>query len=462
MKVYVDRKVLVGFFLALIILISLGIFSYKNSRNSNVTSRWVAHTNEVLYDMERLHSIHLEIEYELMRFITTGDTTFKSSYRDKLKTATEHFLSLRDRIVDNGSQSARLDSISMLGRKKLDLINQVIISRTNSIDSARDIVSSEYNKKLLMGLKTVVEEMQQVEKELLEQRIAANHQEVSNFYATFLTLLIATVAIMSILFFAINATLRSRLNAEKALQIASREIKDLYDNAPCGYHSLDGNGTITEMNQTWLEWIGLERDEVINKMTFMQLLTPKSQEVYKEIFPLFRAKGHIHNLELEIPSKNNTTLFVILNATSITDEKGNLVKSRSTVFNITERRLAEEKVVETNNELEAFTYSVSHDLRAPLRSIDGYSRILQEDYARKLDEEGNRILQIIRRNALRMGQLIEDLLNFARLGRKELEKTKLNMNVLVDSVKQELMTNESNSRFPCNRYWYSPAFSASV
>ncbi len=175
----------------------------------------------------------------------------------------------------------------------------------------------------------------------------------------------------------------------------------------------------------------------------MQLLTPKSQEVYKEIFPLFKVKGHIHNLELEIPSKNNTTLFVILNATSITDEKGNLVKSRSTVFNITERRLAEEKVVETNNELEAFTYSVSHDLRAPLRSIDGYSKILQEDYSSKLDEEGNRILQIIRRNALRMGQLIEDLLNFARLGRKELEKTRLNMNVLVDNVKQELMTNES-------------------
>lgn len=443
MKVYFDRKVLVGFFLALGILISLGIFSYKNSQNSNVTSRWVAYTNEVLYDMERLHSIHLEIEYELMRFITTGDTTFNSSYRDKLKTATEHFLSLRERIKDNTSQRARLDSISTLGRKKLALISQVIISRAHSIDSARKIVPSDYNKKLLISLKTVIEEMQQAEKELLETRIAENHQEVSNFYATFITLLVATVAIMSILFFAINATLKSRLNAETALQLASREIKDLYDNAPCGYHSLDGNGTITEMNQTWLEWIGLEREDVINKMTFMQLLTPKSQELYKEIFPLFKAKGHIHNLELEIPSKNNTTLFVILNATSITDEKGNLVKSRSTVFNITERRLAEEKVVETNNELEAFTYSVSHDLRAPLRSIDGYSRILQEDYSSKLDEEGNRILQIIRRNALRMGQLIEDLLNFARLGRKELEKTKLNMNVLVDNVKQELMTNES-------------------
>jgi PAS domain S-box-containing protein len=443
MKVYFDRKVLIGFILTLGILISLGIFSYKNSQDSNVTSNWVSHTNDVLYHIERLHSIHFEIEYELMRFVITGDTTFKSSYRNKLATATEHFLFLREKIKDNASQSARLDSIRDLGRKKLDLINRVIMARMHSVDSAKKIVPSDYNKKLLVSLKTVVEEMRQAEKRLLDERIAENHKEVSKFYATFITLLIVTVVIMSILFLAINATLRSRLNAERALQIASAEIKDLYDNAPCGYHSLDGNGTITEMNRTWLEWIGLERDDVIQKMTFMQLLTPKSQEVYKEIFPLFKTKGHIHNLELEVPCKNNTILFVILNATSTTDEKGNLVKSQSTVFNITERRIAEEKVVETNKELEAFTYSVSHDLRAPLRSIDGYSRILQEDYGSKLDEEGNRILKIIRRNAHRMGQLIEDLLNFARLGRKELEKTRLNMNVLVDNVKQELMTNEN-------------------
>ena len=99
-------------------------------------------------------------------------------------------------------------------------------------------------------------------------------------------------------------------------------------------------------------------------------------------------------------------------------------------------------MIAANKELEAFTYSVSHDLRAPLRSIDGYSKILQEDYAPKLDHEANRLIQIIRKNAHRMGHLIDDLLDFSRMGRKELDRTTVNMNALVINVKQELLSQE--------------------
>ena len=139
-------------------------------------------------------------------------------------------------------------------------------------------------------------------------------------------------------------------------------------------------------------------------------------------------------------------MFVIVNATAIKDKNGNFRKSRSTAFNITDRHLAEEKVIEANKELEAFTYSVSHDLRAPLRSIDGYSKILQEDYSSTLDREANRLLQIIRNNAHRMGHLIDDLLDFSRMGRKELDRTIVDMNALVGHVRQELISHEVNRK----------------
>lgn len=114
--------------------------------------------------------------------------------------------------------------------------------------------------------------------------------------------------------------------------------------------------------------------------------------------------------------------------------------------NLKSRTLAEEKLkqakqetAKVNSELESFTYSVSHDLRAPLRSINGYAEVLKEDYGDKIDEEGNRTIDIISKNAKRMGQLIDDLLGFARLGRQELRKSKINMDDLVKSVLTELL-----------------------
>jgi signal transduction histidine kinase len=90
-----------------------------------------------------------------------------------------------------------------------------------------------------------------------------------------------------------------------------------------------------------------------------------------------------------------------------------------------------------NKELEAFSYSVSHDLRAPLRSIDGYSRVLIEDYGEKLDDEGKRTLKVIMKNALKMGHLIDDLLAFSRLGKLNVTKVNLDMNSLIRGVVEE-------------------------
>jgi PAS domain S-box-containing protein len=91
-----------------------------------------------------------------------------------------------------------------------------------------------------------------------------------------------------------------------------------------------------------------------------------------------------------------------------------------------------------NKELESFSYSVSHDLRAPLRAIDGFSLILQEDYAAKIDEEGRRLLGVVRGNAQRMAQLIDDILSFSRTGRLELRMAEVDMGELARSVLAEL------------------------
>jgi len=91
-----------------------------------------------------------------------------------------------------------------------------------------------------------------------------------------------------------------------------------------------------------------------------------------------------------------------------------------------------------NKELEAFAYSVSHDLRSPLRAIDGFSGILLEDYAGKLDDEGRRLLSVVRSNTIRMGQLIDDILKFSRTGRLEITFSEIDMEKLAQEVVAEL------------------------
>jgi PAS domain S-box-containing protein len=123
---------------------------------------------------------------------------------------------------------------------------------------------------------------------------------------------------------------------------------------------------------------------------------------------------------------------------------------------ITERALAEQAIRELNNalqnkaaqlestnkELESFSYSVSHDLRAPLRAIDGFAEIIEEDYKDKLDDEGRRYLSVIRQNSERMGALIDDLLEFSRLGRQTVINDEVNVDSLVREVVQDVLSAE--------------------
>jgi PAS domain S-box-containing protein len=135
-----------------------------------------------------------------------------------------------------------------------------------------------------------------------------------------------------------------KLNAELEQRVAERtaELTDLYDNAPCGYHSLDADGFIIRINDTELNWLGYSREEILHKTKFVDLMTPKSQEKFYQKFPPFQQQDLINNLEFEIINKNGTTRWVNVNASVVRDPEGNLVLTRSTLFDITARKRIEE------------------------------------------------------------------------------------------------------------------------
>ena len=134
-----------------------------------------------------------------------------------------------------------------------------------------------------------------------------------------------------------------RKRAEEALRRSAEEIQDLYDYAPCGYHSLDSNGMFIRINETELHWLGYAREEIIGKKRFSDLVTGKYIQTFGENFPRFLEQGWVRDLEFEIVRKDGSILPVLLTATALYDDDGNFVMSRSTIYDVTERRKAEEK-----------------------------------------------------------------------------------------------------------------------
>jgi light-regulated signal transduction histidine kinase (bacteriophytochrome) len=136
----------------------------------------------------------------------------------------------------------------------------------------------------------------------------------------------------------------------------------------------------------------------------------------------------------------------------IRDKEGSIVAAIEMVEDVTERRRAEEEIIRlnqelkhnisqlenTNKELESFSYSVSHDLRSPLRSIDGFSQALLDDYSDKLDEEGRKYLQRVRNASQRMGQLIDDLLSLSRVSRREMRHELVDLSALANTLAADL------------------------
>lgn len=138
------------------------------------------------------------------------------------------------------------------------------------------------------------------------------------------------------------------------------------------------------------------------------------------------------------------SIIAILVLVWLVERQGRLERMSQKLESEVRERTA--KLEELNRELQAFTYSVSHDLKVPLRAIDGFTNIFLEDYGDKLDAEGHRLLAVVRENVKRMAQMIEDLLDYARVGQRELLKETVDMVELIQGVIEELKTSDLGCR----------------
>lgn len=264
-------------------------------------------------------------------------------------------------------------------------------------------------------------------------------------------------------FVAVFDVITDRKRAEAALRDSEQRLRRFYDSGLLGVIFWDMSGRIVEANDKFLEMVGFTRGDLTSgQIDWLNMTPPEFRQLDEDSIAELKATGvNKKPFEKEYIRRDGTRIPISVAGAMLDDERTNGV---AFVLDITERRAAEEglrklnaeleqrvrdrtaALQELNRELEAFSYSVSHDLRAPLRAIDGFTRILVDDYGSHLDDEGKRVCSVIRENTGKMGRLIDDLLSFSRLGRTEMQPSHIDMRGMAFAVFHEITTLEHRAR----------------
>jgi len=237
---------------------------------------------------------------------------------------------------------------------------------------------------------------------------------------------------------------------------------------PLGVIEWDTNFCVTDWNPAAEKIFGYRKQEVLGK-TAIELIIP--DESLPCVDTIWRALLENHGGTLSTNSnitKSKKNITCEWHNTALVANNGEVIGVASLVSDVTKRintetelkahrehleELVEQRTTELTNinqELESFSYSVSHDLRAPLRHIDGFSRALQEDHAKQLNKEGQQQLQRIRSSAQRMGQLIDDLLELSRVSRGNVERESLNLSSMVQDLFNKLQHYDADRKVSIN------------
>jgi len=243
-----------------------------------------------------------------------------------------------------------------------------------------------------------------------------------------------------------------RKNIEEQLRIREEAFRGSFENAAIGMAISDANGKIQKVNNSLCKILGYSRRELVNQ-NFINLTHPQRlRDKLRNIIKLMQGEIDYFHSEEKYTHKKGHDIWCILSVSVVRDKSGAPLNFIGQMTDITDKKNAElqletlnldlEKTIKertkqlqlANKELETFSYSVSHDLRAPLRAIDGFSQAVLEDYSDKLDDTGRNYLTRVRTASQKLSKLIDEFLELARVSRVDIEPIKIDLSKIAKKI----------------------------
>lgn len=443
--------------------LALGLTSNRDWERYRETTHLVEHNYQVMAAVEALRGSIEHAETSQRGYLLTGEQSYLTPYSAALSISVVSQAKLRRLMAGNPQQQARLAALDQATAAKVAEMRQTIELR-----GTREFAAAVYRGQQAMDdIQRIADSMQEEEHLTLARRLSEAEAQVArsrgwgslNGLAILVLLTLATVAI--------ERDMRKRLRAEESLRDSEEQFRQVFEESPSGILLIEDDQRIRRANPAFCRLLGRTEEE-------LQHLALPSITAHDGLLHLMLETGWIlpgeqtrFQAEQEYVTKSGCAAWVDVRATKLCNSQGRAVCNLALIEDITERKKADQairalndslelrvaqrtaeatesnqKLETANKELEAFAYSVSHDLRAPLRSVDSFSQIILDEYSDKLDEDGARYLRRIRAGAQNMGQLISDLLSLSRVSRGLLDHEPVNLSSMASAVVKELRDQE--------------------
>jgi PAS domain S-box-containing protein len=427
------------------VLLAISAASYQSVTSLAETGQWIGHTHEVLAAIDAVAAATTTAESGTRGYALTGEERFLATYRSGARGAEASLAALRRLTADNPAEQRRVDRLEPLLRERLaGQADTVAIRRDQSGAAAAERVRAGSSTGLAESIHAAVEEMRVAERALLAARVAASDSRAvrTRWIIVLGSLAVVVVTVVSSLL--ISREIERRRAIDRGLRASEARYRLLVDRNLAAITRTRRDGVVLECNQAMVRLLGSgSRDEVLGMNASDFYADPADRE---RLVSGFAPGGGVVDREVRFRRKNGELIWVSM--TFLEYEDDGQPSFEAVMLDITDRKATSARIEElnealakqirdlaaANQELDAFSYSISHDLRAPLRAMQGFSEALLEDYGERFDATGQDYAHRIVAASRQMDTLIQDLLAYSRLVRAEVSLDPVSLETVVDDV----------------------------